>query len=80
VNQKCPYCYKYLCDGIKDNCKIFLNILNKKFDDNKDSGEDLEDQVNLQDNQDNDIDEVISADESINSKLEEALESFKLCQ
>lgn len=36
VNQKCPYCYKYLCDGIKDNCKIFMNMLNKKFDDNKD--------------------------------------------
>jgi hypothetical protein len=79
VNQKCLYCYKYLCDGIKDNCKIFLNMLNKKFNDNKDNSEDLKDQVNLQDNQDNDIDEVVSADESINSKLEEALELFKLC-
>jgi hypothetical protein len=54
-------------------------MLNKKFNDNKDNSEDLKDQVNLQDNQDNDIDEVVSADESINSKLEEALELFKLC-
>jgi hypothetical protein len=76
ANQKCPYCYKYLCDGIKYNCKIFLNTLNKKFDDDKDNGEDLEDQVNLQDN---DVDEIVSADEDINKKLEEALESLKLC-
>ncbi|CAB4483538.1 unnamed protein product [Rhizophagus irregularis] len=27
-----------------DNCKIFQNMLNMKFDDDKDNGEDLEDQ------------------------------------
>ena len=48
-----------------------------KFDDDRDSGKDLEGQVNLQDN---DINEIVSADENIKSKLEEALESFKLCQ
>ncbi|RGB22846.1 hypothetical protein C1646_748393 [Rhizophagus diaphanus] len=75
VNQRCPY--KYLCNGIKDNCKIFQNMLNMKFDDDKDNGDDLEDQASLEDNDDN---VIVFADEDINRKLEEALNSFKLCQ
>ena len=51
-------------------------MLNMKFDDDND-GEDLEDQVNLQDD---DVDEIVSAEEDINKKFEKALESFKLCQ
>ena len=77
ANEKCSYCYKYLCNGIKDNCVTFQNMLNKKFDDDKDSSEDLEDQVNLQDDNN---DEIVSADKDIDRKLEEALESFNLCQ
>ena len=77
ANEKCPYCYKYLCNGIKDNCVTFQNMLNKKFDDDKDSSEDLEDQVNLQDDNN---DKIVSADEDIDRKLEEALESFNLCR
>ena len=48
------------------------------FDDNidEDSGEDLENEV---DSQESNIDEVVFTDD-INSKLEEALESFRLCQ
>jgi len=39
--------------------------------------EDLEVQI---DSQESNVDEMISVDEDINKKLEEALESFKLCQ
>jgi hypothetical protein len=48
------------------------------FDDNidEDSSEDLENEV---DSQESNIDEVVFTDD-INSKLEEALESFRLCQ
>ncbi|CAB4390814.1 unnamed protein product [Rhizophagus irregularis] len=51
-----------LCDWSKctlsseeasDNCKIFQNMLNMKFDDDKDNGEVLEDQASLEDNDDN---------------------------
>ncbi|CAG8476423.1 15642_t:CDS:2 [Rhizophagus irregularis] len=42
-----------LYNGIKDNCKIFQNMLNMKFDDDKDNGEVLEDQASLEDNDDN---------------------------
>lgn len=52
-------------------------MLNMKFDDDKDNGEDLEYQASLEDNDDN---MIVSADEDINRKLEEALNSFKLCQ
>ena len=78
ANQRCPHCYKYLCDGIKYHCKIFQNTLNMTFDDNidEDTGEDLENEV---DSQESNIDEVVFTDD-INSKLEEALESFRLCQ
>ncbi|RIA88650.1 hypothetical protein C1645_826065 [Glomus cerebriforme] len=77
ANEKCPYCYKYLCNGIKDNCMTFQNMLNKKFDDDKESSEDLEDQMNLQDDNN---DEIVSADKDINRKLEEVLELFNLYQ
>ncbi|CAB5198249.1 unnamed protein product [Rhizophagus irregularis] len=46
-----------------NNCKIFQNMLNMKFDDDKDKGEDLEDQASLEDNDDN---VVVFADEDIN--------------
>ncbi len=72
TNKRCSYCYKYLCKGIKDNCKTFQNTLNMKFDDNK-NDEDLNNQID-----DND-DETVSADEDINRKLEKVFESFKLC-
>ena len=43
ANQKCLYCYEYLCDGIRYYCKVFQNTLSKPFDDNDDEdGEDLE--------------------------------------
>ena len=73
ANKRCPYCYKYLCKGIKDNCKTFQDTLNMEFDDDK-NDEALNDQVD-----DND-DETVSADEDINRKLEKAFESFKLCR
>jgi hypothetical protein len=77
ANRKCPHCYKYLCDGIKNNCKIFQNTLNMAYDDDvdEDSSENLEDQVDLQDNN---VDEMVSTDEDINRKLEKALESFRI--
>ncbi|RIA96605.1 hypothetical protein C1645_815121 [Glomus cerebriforme] len=84
-NSSCPPKLDRLCNWNKcalssevpDNCMTFQNILNKKFDDDKESSEDLEDQVNLQDDNNN---EIVSADEDINRKLEEALELFNLCQ
>ncbi|CAB4481096.1 unnamed protein product [Rhizophagus irregularis] len=63
-----------LCDWSKctlsseeasDNCKIFQNMLNMKFDDDKDNGEVLEDQASLEDNDDN---VVVFADEDINRR------------
>ncbi len=73
ANKRCLYCYKYLCKGIKDNCKIFQNTLNIEFDDDK-NDKDLNDQVN-----DND-DETVFTNEDINRKLKKIFESFKLCQ
>jgi hypothetical protein len=75
VNQKCPYCYEYLCDGIKYHCKIFQNTLNMEFDNNvdEDSSEDQADYL-----EDSNSDEMVFTDENINRKLEEALKSFKL--
>jgi hypothetical protein len=78
VNQRCTYCYEYLCDGIKYNCKVFQNTLSKAFDDNV--GEDDVDLENQEDLQDNNVDEMVFIDENINNKLEEALELFRLCQ
>ena len=76
ANQKCPYCYEYLCDGIRYHCKVFQNTLSKPFDDNADEdGEDLENQEDLQ--EDNG-DEIISVEDNIDKKLEEVLKLFRL--
>jgi len=76
ANQKCPYCYKYLCDGIRYHCKVFQNTLSKPFDDNVDEdGEDLENQEDLQDDNG---DEIISVEDNVDKKLEEALKLFRL--
>ena len=77
ANQKCPYCHEYLRDGIKYNCKIFQNTLNKAFDNNaEEDDEDLEIQEDPQENND----EAISIEKDIDKKLEEALKLFSLCQ
>lgn len=75
VNQKCPYCYEYLCDGIRYHCKVFQNMLSKPFDDDVDEDdEDLENQKDLQ--EDNGDDEIISLDDDIDKKLEVALKEL----
>src|ERR1700722_6024634 len=57
INQKCPYCYEYLHDGIKYNCKVFRDMLNKAFDDDnaEEDGENLE---NQEDSEENNVDET----------------------
>jgi hypothetical protein len=76
VNQRCTYCYEYLCDGIRYHCKVFQNTLSKPFDDNVDEdGEDLENQEDLQDDNG---DEIISVEDNVDKKLEEALKLFRL--
>ncbi|CAB4428112.1 unnamed protein product [Rhizophagus irregularis] len=78
LHEKCPHCYKYLCDGIRHNCKIFQNTLDMEFDNiEEDSNEDLEEQTNLQESN---VDEAVSMDEDINNKLVEVLKSLKLYQ
>ena len=73
---QCPYCYEYLCDGIRYHCKVFQNTLSKPFDDNVDEdGEDLENQEDLQDDNG---DEIISVEDNVDKKLEEALKLFRL--
>ena len=68
--------YEYLCDGIRLNCKVFQNTLSKPFDDNVDEdGEDLENQEDLQDDNG---DEIISVEDNVDKKLEEALKLFRL--
>ena len=48
ANERCSYCYKFLCDGIKNYCKLFQNTLSKEFsDDVKDDDENLENQKGL---------------------------------
>ncbi|CAI2181540.1 2114_t:CDS:1 [Funneliformis geosporum] len=74
ANRRCQHCYKYLCDDIEYHCKIFQNTLNMAFDDNVDKVN--EELVNKVDLQESNLDEVICTDD-INSKLVEALESFK---
>jgi hypothetical protein len=76
ANERCPHCYKYLCDGIKYNCEVFQNTLSKEFDD--DVEEDNEDLENHEDSQDNNVDEPILIHEDIDKQLEKALELFKL--
>ncbi|RIA86444.1 hypothetical protein C1645_740838 [Glomus cerebriforme] len=78
VNQKCPYCYEYLCDGIKYHYKVFQNTLSKAFDNS--IGEDSEDLENQENLQDNNVDEIVFIDKDINKKLEEALGLFRLCE
>ena len=76
ANQKCPYCYEYLRDGIKYHCTIFQNMLSKVIDDNIDEdGENLENQEDPQEGND---DETITVEEDIDKKLEEALLSFRI--
>ena len=51
-------------------------MLNKPFDDNVDEdGEDLENQEDLQDDNG---DEIISVEDNVDKKLEEALKLFRL--
>lgn len=76
ANERCPHCYKFLCDGIKYHCEVFQNTLSKEFDD--DVEEDNEDLENHEDSQDNNVDETILIDEDIDNQLETALELFKL--
>jgi len=58
------------------NCKVFQNTLSKPFDDNVDEdGEDLENQEDLQDDNG---DEIISVEDNVDKKLEEALKLFRL--
>ncbi len=78
IDQKCSHCYKYLSDGIKYHCKVFQNTLNMTFNNNIDEdSEDLESQI---DSEESNVDEIVFINKDINRKLEEALESFKLCQ
>jgi len=78
ADQKCSYCFEYLRDGIRDNCKVFQNMLSRPFDDNAD--EDSEDLENQEDPQENNNYEIIFIEDDIDKKLEEALRLFKLCQ
>jgi hypothetical protein len=74
ANERCPHCYKFLCDGIKDHCKLFQNTLSKEFgDDVEEDDEDLENQEGSQEDNDN---EMISVEYDIDKKLEEALKLF----
>src|ERR1044072_833568 len=75
ANQKCQYCYEYLCNGIKYHCKVFQNMLNRPFDDVVDEdGEELENQQ--EDPQEDNGDEIISVENNIDKKLEAALKLF----
>jgi hypothetical protein len=75
ANQKCQYCFEYLCDGIRYHCSVFQNMLSKPFDDVVDEdGEDLENQQ--EDPQEFNGDEIISVEDDIDKKLEEALKLF----
>jgi len=79
ANQKCQYCFEYLCDGIRYHCSVFQNMLSKPFDDVVDEdGEDLENQQ--EDPQEFNGDEIISVEDDIDKKLEEALKLFELHQ
>ena len=78
IDQKCPYCYKYLSDGIKYHYKVFQNTLNMIFNNNiNEDSEDLKSQIDLEESN---VDEIVFINEDINRKLEEVLESFKLYQ
>ncbi len=79
ANQKCQYCYEYLCNGIKYHCKVFQNMLNRPFNNIIDEDDkDLENQQ--EDPQEDNDNKIISVKNNIYKKLEEMLKLFKLYQ